>query len=244
MRVVPWGQFVKTPRGGSTQSSNGRLLGRILRLNGCRISTSLWHSSTLLYSFTVHNSKMTKRGLLGTTLLGTSQLVSEAGGGGRLSSSPRNRAGRDNTTEYPQILPQNPTNRFQFWRDFECSMVKYWKTELHRELSCISAAVARNCILRSLPTEHQLQILAERYGWNVDEERRFRDYQFTSPECMSLGWYYFCFCCSEQLMPIFENFSIGPLKTLGFADVSRRIAAYCPYEALLYPLPILSQAIA
>ena len=43
------------------------------------------------------------------------------------------------------------------------------------------------CVLRSLPTEHQLQILAARYGWNVDEERRFRDHQFAFPGCMSLG---------------------------------------------------------
>ncbi|KAL2812607.1 kinase-like domain-containing protein [Aspergillus granulosus] len=32
------------------------------------------------------------------------------------------------------------------------------------------------CILYSLPTEKQLQILAERYGWDMDGERRFRDH--------------------------------------------------------------------
>ncbi|PQK13601.1 hypothetical protein BB8028_0004g05320 [Beauveria bassiana] len=31
------------------------------------------------------------------------------------------------------------------------------------------------CVLYSLPTEPQLQILAERYGWSMDEELRFRD---------------------------------------------------------------------
>lgn len=42
------------------------------------------------------------------------------------------------------------------------------------------------CILRSLPIEHELQVLAEQYGWNVDDERRFRDYQFTFTGCTSL----------------------------------------------------------
>ncbi|KAH8709234.1 Ribosomal protein S6 kinase alpha-5 [Beauveria bassiana] len=34
------------------------------------------------------------------------------------------------------------------------------------------------CVLYSLPTEPQLQILAERYGWSMDEELRFRDDSF------------------------------------------------------------------
>ncbi|KAJ0420202.1 kinase-like domain-containing protein [Aspergillus carlsbadensis] len=34
------------------------------------------------------------------------------------------------------------------------------------------------CILYSLPTEAQLQALAERYGWDVDAERHFKDDQW------------------------------------------------------------------
>ncbi|KAM0668285.1 hypothetical protein ACQRIU_001847 [Beauveria bassiana] len=42
-------------------------------------------------------------------------------------------------------------------------------------------AEQHGCVLYSLPTEPQLHILAERYGWNMDEELRFRDVSFIFP---------------------------------------------------------------